>query len=67
MRLGGDPDALVVMRGVWSALRDMPKHSGWINNVSDPKAPRLERRCFRCRHTKSLREIQRSQVSPPRV
>jgi len=56
--LGGDMDALFVMQGVRSALRNMPKHAGRVNYVDDPQAPRLNRRRFWCRHAESCGQIE---------
>ena len=45
--------SLMVMLSARSPLRNVPKHSGWVNDVRDAQTPRLDGRWFRCGHTKS--------------
>src|SRR4030095_13547059 len=49
---------LLVMRRAWSALRNVPKRTGRVDYVSDPKAPGLDRRWFWRRHAESCGQIE---------
>lgn len=44
---------LRVNQGARSALCHVPKHTGRIDDVGDPQAPRLHRGCFGIRHAES--------------
>ncbi len=50
-----------------AALANVPKHSGWIEDISDPKAPWLHRRRARRLNIEFSGQIKPVNVSPPSV
>ena len=55
------------MRYTLASLADVPKHSRWIHNISDPKAPWLHRRRSRRRDIELSRQVKRIDMPPPSV
>ena len=53
------------MRYTLASFADVPKHSRWIHNISDPKAPWLHRRRARGRDFELSGEVKRFDVPPP--
>jgi hypothetical protein len=50
-----------------ASLGNVPKHSGWIPDVGDPKAPRLHSRRARRLDFEFSRQIKPTNVRPPSV